>query len=113
MSGPKRGLSTFEVITDIPPSYRPAQRIETDDLGADLEAVRNGGGKNSHVSIVPTNDLALQAPTASKKQQRVTARNSRRGPRAALGIHSCRDERPEGGSEVSATGYELPPKLAS
>jgi hypothetical protein len=74
MSGRKRGLSTFENIQHIPPRYRPAQKIETDNLGADLEAVRNGSGADdSHVSIVPTNDKEVQPPpTTSKKQQKVT-----------------------------------------
>ena len=74
MSGPKRGLSTFEKIADIPPKYRPAQQIETDSLAAaDLEAIRNGGGKNSHVSIVPTNDLPPPAPAASTKKSKPKA----------------------------------------
>jgi hypothetical protein len=77
MSGPKRGLSTFEIIADIPANYRPAQQIETDNLGADLETVRNGGGNNSHVSIVPTNDRMQQPnnppqppPAASTKKKK-------------------------------------------
>jgi hypothetical protein len=74
MSGGKRGLSTFENVKDIPAQYRPAQKIETDNLGAELEAVRNGSGpKDSHVSIVPANDRALPPPPAtSKKPQKVT-----------------------------------------
>lgn len=74
MSGPKRGLSTFEKIADIPAQYRPAQQIETDSLAAaDLEAVRNGGGKNSHVSILPTDDLPPPVPAASAKKAKPKA----------------------------------------
>lgn len=76
-TGPKRGLSTFEIVADIPAKYRPAQQIETDNLGADLEAVRNGGGNNSHVSILPTNDRIQQPnnppqppPAASSKKKK-------------------------------------------
>lgn len=56
-TGPKKGLSTFENSGAIK-NYDKAQIIETDNLGAGLEAVRNGTGpQDSHVSIVPSNDV--------------------------------------------------------
>ena len=53
--GAKKGLSTMENEADY--LGQKAQVIETDDLGDDLAAVRNGVGQNdSHVSIVPSDD---------------------------------------------------------
>jgi len=57
VTGPKKGLSTFESFAAATLRASKAQIIETDNLGGELTAVRNGvGPQDTHVSILPTND---------------------------------------------------------
>ena len=55
-TGARKGLSTMSAEADV--LGNKAQIIDTDLLGDTLTYVENGGGRNSHVSILPAGDDA-------------------------------------------------------
>ena len=63
--GPKRGLSTFETLEEAARPGGKAQEIETDNL-SNLDAIQNGSGSNTHVSIRPERQEQLEEWAAAR-----------------------------------------------
>jgi hypothetical protein len=104
LKGAKKGLSTMRDPTHFAKAFgqtpRKAQMVETASLGDGLEAIPNGTGPDdSHVSIVPKNDLndaKLKAWAATKQSGGGAASGDHEYSRAVMAARTG-EWQPDGG----------------